>query len=48
MIKIKLVCKECGCVFIVEVYEAGEAEEKQKQTQPVSCRQCGCTNVDEY
>lgn len=41
MIKKRFVCKKCNNVFEVEVYEEGEAKEKNEPTSPVKCRKCG-------
>jgi DNA-directed RNA polymerase subunit RPC12/RpoP len=41
MIKRKFVCKKCRREFVIEVYEEGEAEEKNVPTSPVRCPYCG-------
>ncbi len=41
MKKGRFICKKCGNKFQMEVFEPGEAEEKQRPTQPVRCPECG-------
>ena len=40
MKKAKFKCKRCGNVFVVEIFEPGEAEEKRRSTSPVYCPEC--------
>jgi len=48
MKKQRYICKNCGEVFTVEIFEPGEAEEKGLRTSPVKCPKCGSTNVKHY
>ena len=45
MKKQRFVCKNCGCRFVVEVLEEGEAEERRLPASPVRCRECGSTSL---
>ena len=40
MIKKRFICKKCNHVFEVDLYEEGEAEEKNEPTSPVRCPRC--------
>lgn len=46
MKKQKYVCKDCGCEFIIEIFEQGEAEEKRLPTSPVRCKRCSSGNLE--
>jgi len=41
MRKIRLICKRCGCKFEKEVFEEGEAREKNLRSSPINCPECG-------
>jgi len=45
MKKRKFKCKRCGYEFEKEVFEPGEAEEKQASSSPVICPKCRSTDL---
>ena len=46
MITRRYQCRRCGEKFETKVFEKGEAEEKRIPTGPVSCPNCGGTQVE--
>ena len=42
----KFRCKNCGKIFIVQVFEEGEAEEKGLPSSPVRCPRCKSSEVE--
>jgi DNA-directed RNA polymerase subunit RPC12/RpoP len=46
VVKVRFICRKCGCKFTADVLEKGEAEEKRVPTSPVRCPECGGTSVE--
>jgi len=40
MRKVRFICKACGYKFEAEVFESGEAMEKQLPSSPIRCPKC--------
>jgi len=40
MKKAKFLCRRCPYEFVIEIFEAGEAEEKRLRGVPPSCPKC--------
>lgn len=41
-------CLKCNFVFVKEVFEPGEAKDKNIQSVPVQCPKCKSTHIKEY
>lgn len=46
MKKQRFICRDCGCKFVVEVLEEGEAEERRLPTSPIRCKDCGSNAIE--
>ncbi len=47
MKKQKFICKNCGCRFEEEVFEPGEAEEKNRPSYPIICPRCKSRSIEQ-
>jgi DNA-directed RNA polymerase subunit RPC12/RpoP len=45
MIKKRFKCRNCGKIFVIDVFEPGEAEAKKIPSGPVRCPDCGSTHL---
>ncbi len=41
-------CQRCSFVFVKQVFEPGEAKDKNLQSVPVTCPKCKSDRVKEY
>jgi len=48
MVKQKFVCRQCGLRFEKEVFEEGEADDKNLRSSPVRCPRCSSVDIERF